>query len=167
MKDHKDGFEQLLFQKYGYNRSIRGIEIGCDKGEFCRYLLNKFANLHITTIDPSAKWEEVCENLKPFWDRVNILPVYSDDGYRFLEGKFDFVFIDGNHSYEQCKRDIEHYAPLVRLGGYVSGHNYDFINYNNETMGGGAHPGVNTAVNEIYTDKVRIQQDFIWYIIKE
>jgi cephalosporin hydroxylase len=31
----------------------------------------------------------------------------------------DFLVIDGDHSYEGVRRDIELYAPLVRAGGLV------------------------------------------------
>ena len=31
----------------------------------------------------------------------------------------DLLHIDGNHSYESCRRDYELYSPLVRVGGLV------------------------------------------------
>jgi len=34
----------------------------------------------------------------------------------------DFLFIDGDHSYEGVRRDFEMYAPLVRPGGIVALH---------------------------------------------
>ncbi|HCU80056.1 MAG TPA: hypothetical protein DGN60_02690 [Chloroflexi bacterium] len=36
--------------------------------------------------------------------------------------KIDFLFIDGDHSYQGVKRDFELYAPLVRKGGIVAFH---------------------------------------------
>jgi len=36
--------------------------------------------------------------------------------------KLDFLFIDGDHSYEGVKRDFEMYAPLVKEGGIVAFH---------------------------------------------
>lgn len=39
------------------------------------------------------------------------------DGYMV-----DFLFIDGDHSYEGVKRDFEMYAPLVRSGGIMAFH---------------------------------------------
>ncbi len=36
--------------------------------------------------------------------------------------KLDFLFIDGDHSYEGVKRDFEMYAPLVKKGGLVAFH---------------------------------------------
>jgi predicted O-methyltransferase YrrM len=37
-------------------------------------------------------------------------------------GRFDLLFIDGDHSYEGVKADFEMYAPLVRPGGVVAFH---------------------------------------------
>ncbi len=38
------------------------------------------------------------------------------------EGSIDFLFIDGDHSYEGAKYDYELYSPLVRSGGLVAFH---------------------------------------------
>jgi len=34
----------------------------------------------------------------------------------------DFLFIDGDHTYEGVKQDFEFYAPLVRKGGVIAFH---------------------------------------------
>jgi cephalosporin hydroxylase len=40
-----------------------------------------------------------------------------------LDGRqLDFLFIDGDHSYDGVKRDFELYAPLVRAGGLIALH---------------------------------------------
>lgn len=36
--------------------------------------------------------------------------------------KLDYLFIDGDHSYEGVKKDFEMYSPLVRSGGMVAFH---------------------------------------------
>ena len=42
---------------------------------------------------------------------------------RILQGnKLDFLFIDGDHSYEGVKKDFEMYYPLVSDGGLVAFH---------------------------------------------
>lgn len=37
-------------------------------------------------------------------------------------GALDYVFIDGDHSYEGVRQDFETYAPLVRRGGVIAFH---------------------------------------------
>ena len=44
--------------------------------------------------------------------------------FRSPDGFFDFVFIDANHSYEAVREDVAAWAPKVRSGGIVSGHDY-------------------------------------------
>ena len=48
--------------------------------------------------------------------------------------KLDFLFIDGDHSYEGVKRDFEMYAPLVREGGIIAFH--DIVPGPSEYVGG-------------------------------
>ena len=46
----------------------------------------------------------------------------QDVQQRLPEGKIDFLFIDGDHSYEGVCRDFELYSPLVEAGGLVAFH---------------------------------------------
>lgn len=41
---------------------------------------------------------------------------------RLSHGKVDFLFVDGDHSYDGVSRDFELYLPLVRKGGLVAFH---------------------------------------------
>jgi cephalosporin hydroxylase len=42
---------------------------------------------------------------------------------KWLNGaKFDFLFIDGDHTYDGVKKDFEMYGPLVRSGGLIAFH---------------------------------------------
>jgi hypothetical protein len=43
---------------------------------------------------------------------------------RFKWGELDFVYIDANHEYEHVLEDVRAWAPKVRAGGIVSGHDY-------------------------------------------
>ncbi len=61
--------------------------------------------------------------------RIYLLRRDSHDP-RTLEGvkkilggeKVDFLFIDGDHTYEGVKKDFEMYSPLVRRGGIIAFH---------------------------------------------
>ncbi|GAG75308.1 unnamed protein product [marine sediment metagenome] len=48
----------------------------------------------------------------------------SADAVNLIPDNLDFVYIDGNHSYEYVLRDIELYFPKVKEGGVVGGHDY-------------------------------------------
>jgi predicted O-methyltransferase YrrM len=45
--------------------------------------------------------------------------------------KLDYLFLDGDHTYEGVSSDFEMYAPLVRSGGMVAFH--DIVTYRPET----------------------------------
>lgn len=50
-----------------------------------------------------------------------------------LDGRrLDFLFIDGDHSYEAIKSDYESYSPLVRSGGLIAIHDVGY-----DDLGGG------------------------------
>ncbi len=42
------------------------------------------------------------------------------------DDSFDAVFIDGNHSYEYVKKDLENYYPKVKDGGIIALHDANF-----------------------------------------
>ncbi len=39
-------------------------------------------------------------------------------------GAIDFIFIDGDHSYDACKADIFAWAPFVKRGGVIAFHDF-------------------------------------------
>lgn len=134
-----------------------GLEIGCLRGEFDRYLLNKFSNLHMTSIDPTPIFKDVRTNIQDYDERFTLIQLKSDE-VKFINREFDFIFIDGDHSYEQNKKDIERFIGLVKPGGFISGHNYDqYIE--------GIHPGVKKSVDEIFGNKVKfLNSDVTWWV---
>ncbi len=62
------------------------------------------------------------------------IPNLFDDDY------FDFIYIDGDHSYEAVKRDIANCLPKLKKNGYIAGHDYGYSLFNvkqavDETVG--------------------------------
>jgi len=43
----------------------------------------------------------------------------------FPDKYFDCVFIDADHSFDGCYKDIINWLPKVKSGGFISGHDYD------------------------------------------
>jgi predicted O-methyltransferase YrrM len=72
---------------------------------------------------------------------------------RVADGSLDFVYIDANHRYEAAITDIQAWAPKVRQGGIVAGH--DYITKPKR------HIGVEQAVND-YTAAHQIDP---WYVL--
>lgn len=42
----------------------------------------------------------------------------------FSAGTADLIFVDGNHSYDFVKRDLENYWPILKDGGFLTGHDF-------------------------------------------
>jgi len=81
---------------------------------------------------------------KPF---VKIRRGYSFDVVNeFPDEFFDFVFIDADHTYEGCKKDIHDWYPKVKKGGVLCGH--DYVHRAIKTANGTLSFGVVEAVDE-------------------
>lgn len=68
------------------------------------------------------------------------------------DGSLDFVFIDADHSEKAVWGDIARWAPKVRPGGWVGGHDYDPRKF----------PGVVKAVDRVYGSRVQMWPGTIW-----
>jgi predicted O-methyltransferase YrrM len=75
---------------------------------------------------------------------------------RLPEGKVDFLFIDGDHSYEGVSRDFELYSPLVAEAGLVAFH--DILP---SRPGGHGDPGGVPAVWSAIKKERRIEAELI------
>ncbi len=65
----------------------------------------------------------------------------------FDDGYFDYVYVDGNHTYEAVLEDLTGFAPKVRAGGAILGH--DFADHSSAKKKGF---GVVPAVQEFCSD---------------
>lgn len=125
------------------------VEIGCYVGRSTHLMATaaKLKNSRIITIDPfidafdgwdgtDAKKYFTRDVLSKF-DNVELIEGRSEDVvYRIPD--FDFMFIDGDHSYEGVKKDCDNYFPKLK-----SGHNVSFHDYT-----GSSFTGLQMAVDE-------------------
>ncbi len=97
-----------------------GVKISLDKpdGETGSW---KFA-------DPAALHERT-ERFKKFSDNVHVItgdshsPLMLARTRSILAGELlDFLFIDGDHTYDGVKKDFQQYRELVRRGGLIAFH---------------------------------------------
>lgn len=70
------------------------------------------------------EFQKVC---KEFDDRIGI-EMYDHQSLKVLpnfpDDYFDFVFLDGDHSYENVIEELKAVYPKVKRGGYILGHDY-------------------------------------------
>jgi hypothetical protein len=98
-------------------KRARVAEVGTYRGEFARHILAACdpAELHLIDIDMSLLDPAVAND-----SRISIHRGLSQDVLaRFPDQHFDWVYIDGDHSYEGASGDARVAAGKVRPGGYL------------------------------------------------
>ena len=142
-------------------------EIGVAKGGFSQEILNNARPDRLHLIDPwefqdredylndpnnaesteqQARYEAILSRFgaEIAAGQVEVHRAYSQDiADDFADGQLDWVFIDGLHTYEGVKTDLEAYAPKVKEDGFVLGHDYT-----NHASAQHMQFGVVEAVNE-------------------
>lgn len=69
------------------------------------------------------------------YNNITYLKLKSDDAHRYIsDNSLDFIFIDGEHSYEQVYKDLVNYYLKVNENGIISGHDYNFDYENNKPV---------------------------------
>lgn len=115
----------------GDSRITKTLEIGCAYGLsslfICDALLGRAGVSH-TALDPYqyTEWHGIgAANLKRAEIQfASIIERKSEIGLAELlvtgEGSFDFVLIDGLHTFDQTMLDLYYANRLVRVGGYIA-----------------------------------------------
>lgn len=112
---------------------MRILEIGTYMGGtlYC-WANNAPENADVISIDLESyfhgqDWFEVWQSVVP--DNVNYYCIMGDshaedtlNKVKAITDELDFLFIDGDHTYDGAKNDFEMYGPLVRKGGVIAFH---------------------------------------------
>jgi len=154
--------------------SLIGAEIGTLYGINAHAILSTLSINKLYLIDPYALYPEYLDIqtpfawraerhanslLLPFQDKITKLKKFSSEAVSDIPDELDFIYIDGNHSYEFVKADIENYWPKIKKGGVLGGHDY----YNS-----GKAREVKRAVDEfVEKNKLKLYaEDIDWWIVK-
>lgn len=132
----------LVDKIHDLGNDIVGCELGVCRGHNLRYLLDRVSSIKtVYAIDPYIEYQEWCgfvnQNQVNEWmnTAVNLL-LPHDDKIIFLKTtsnlakdhipdlSLDYIFIDGDHSYQSVKTDCINYFPKVKKYGLFSGHDY-------------------------------------------
>lgn len=109
-----------------------GAEIGTHRGKNAASLLARMPNLTLFMIDPyggdpehSLFYQECVTETAFAANRRRIVHAYSPQAAdQFSINQFDFVFIDGDHSFDAALADFYAWWPKVKSGGWLFGHDY-------------------------------------------
>jgi predicted O-methyltransferase YrrM len=117
------------------------VEIGTYHGKSAKFFSLVNPNMKILTIDCMATDNKDGVPIdKDILTGGNIFQITgrSEEVFAGFNWEIDFLFIDGDHSYVACKRDLVNWSPFVKRGGHIALHDY-----NNEHW-----PGVVQATDE-------------------
>lgn len=121
-----------LFCELGYRY---GAEIGVQQGNYSEVLCKNNPELKLHCIDCWApfshhdqswqdrQYERAKEKLKSY-NAVLIKKPSLEAVSDYKDGELDFVYIDALHDFDSVMQDIIRWAPRVRRGGIVAGHDY-------------------------------------------
>ena len=125
-----------LWAELGYRKIA---EIGTEAGRFAEEICVANPDAHLTCVDPYLAYDRYEDHreqsrMDHFYNvakarldkyRVTLLRETSLTAVqRFKDGSLDAIFIDGNHHFDFVVQDIIAWAPKVRSGGMVCGHDY-------------------------------------------
>jgi hypothetical protein len=98
--------------------------------------------------DPADRTEAECRlNLRRYGlDAVTLVRGWSVEVAQASPDPIDLVFIDADHEEPSVRADIQAWLPRTRR--LLCGHDYD--------ARGSAHPGVKTAVDAAFPDRLRV-----------
>lgn len=156
--------------------SVVGLELGVWYGTNMGHILEECSNVStLFGIDPYLPYQDwnryIDEEMMlhafnsaksiadQFPGRADIIKTTSEDAANRFKGLLDFIFIDGDHSYERCYQDLNLWYDKVRPGGLFSGHDFSL-------------PGVNKAILEFRTERnikgfFKVIPNDVWYWIKD
>jgi hypothetical protein len=119
-----------------------GVEIGVQIGTFAYHVLLRAQPSRLYLVDPweyglqadlepdptpekqasrDAQFEQTRSLFAPY-PNVEVVRMKSQDAAAlFADGSLDYVYIDGEHSYDAVMTDLASYFPKVRVGGHLIG----------------------------------------------
>lgn len=159
--------EAVIFaKKYFEGKPIVACEVGVFFGEHAKSINDNLNINKLYLIDPYAEYNEkdtslLLKKAKRKAHKINKKgnEVWIENIFHGKEldlGELDFLYIDGDHTYEGIKKDLMIYTNFVKDGGIIAGHDIQ-------------HPPVAKAVIEFaHKNKLNVvfgdRRD--WWIIK-
>lgn len=136
---------ELLTEIQNEKKVIENIvEVGVFKGEYSKELIKKFSPKKIYLVDifegyvksgdkDGINYQTVNLNdefikLKKEYETNPSVNIIKSDSKSFLkqlsDETIDLIYIDGDHSYEAVKNDLQLSFSKVKNNGYICGHDY-------------------------------------------
>lgn len=134
------------------NKKLIGLEIGVEYGLNAKTMLTLLPIEKLYMVDPyinnDQMYRETRKYLAKYDDKTIFIRKTSENAANEIPDKLDFVYLDGAHTYEAVKKDIELIYNKIKKGGILGGHDFwaneigvckavlEFVEYNNLTING-------------------------------
>ena len=100
------------------------LQIGLGHWASTHFILSLLLD-HMTTIEYDKQFiDRYSKEIDP--DMETVIHGDSTVVHKDIDSTYDAVFIDGNHSYEYVKKDLQNYWHKVKPGGIVALHDVNF-----------------------------------------
>ena len=118
-KNHwDDNNYQSLYNNYLDKPWKRGLEIGFAWSMSARAFLDALPNATLLSLDMNDAMERA-KSMKDYGKRWELKLGDSSTLMKKLNEKFDYIYIDGDHTYEGVKKDLEQAPRLLAEGGQI------------------------------------------------
>jgi predicted O-methyltransferase YrrM len=163
-------FLHLLLHNLPVTKKLNVVEVGVYQGKgtaiWVVELINKNIDFNYTAIDHFKGSEEhnpefdyygtTKNNLRPIESFIEIMKSTSSDASRkFDDESLDLIYIDASHDYHSVLKDLQDWYPKLKTGGIICGD--DYID---------GWPGVVSAVNEFFSNKINKFGKQQWWVMK-
>lgn len=147
----------------------KGVEVGVEKGRYSLELMESNPQLTLYGVDPYVAYKgytdfvrqrtideneaEAHQRLDKF-NNYHFIKKFSMEAVKdFKDESLDFVYLDGNHDFQNVVNDLAAWSKKIKKGGIIAGHDY----YNHR---GPTHIHVYQAVNG-FTEAWKIRPWFV------
>lgn len=130
---------ETLAQMFGTLGYRVGVEVGTERGLYAEVLCRENPGVTLYCVDAWKAYrgyrdhvdqrkldrffDETTARLRPY--HAELVRMFSvEAAATFTNASQDFVYLDGNHRLEQVVADLAAWAPKVRPGGIIAGHDY-------------------------------------------
>lgn len=135
----KDWGRRELYQHFAERGFRRGCEVGVFTGINAKHMFELIPDLYLLLVEPYSRHPQAKPLRFPIdYDEIRNKAVKRLDGLNFdwligfsehrfddiADESLDFVYIDGDHTYNFVMLDIILWTRKVRPGGIVSGHDF-------------------------------------------
>jgi len=161
---------KLLAKFIGDQGFNYGAEIGVQRGWFSEILCQNIPDLRLICVDPwnihhydEGYFGRTKHRLKNY--NVEYLRMTSQEAVKkVFDESLNFVYIDAAHDFDNVVVDIIKWSAKVKIGGIVSGHDYDFRNQGGVVQAVNAYTRAHHITTWYATTKAK--EHFSWFWVK-